>query len=126
MQAAHRAPADDTQLVEFMSKSIELPALALLPLRSTEPFHGETLAQALGSRLREPDLNAALERELGLEEHLLSVARELARRAYPPDRTTNRQSDTWIDHAARVEMHRALLTLYQQHVRLPTDSQLVN
>jgi hypothetical protein len=76
--------------------------------------------------LQEPDLDGLLEREVGLEEHLLTEARSLARCAYPEDKTTTRQSAPWINHSARDEAHRALLVLYQQHVRLPTDSSLVN
>jgi hypothetical protein len=108
-----------------MLKSIELPAVALLP-------HGaggspeDDLAGMVKALLEERDLDRMLENEIGLEEQVIQTARSIARRAYPSDRTTDRQSAAWIDHSARAEMHRALLALYQEHVRLPADSTLVN
>lgn len=50
---------------------------------------------------------------------LLDRARRLAARAYPADRVSDRSTDRWVDHAARDELHRALLACYQPHVRLP-------
>lgn len=84
----------------------------------------ESLAETLFALLEEPDLDAVLEREPGLEEHLLSTARSIARRAYPSGLTTDRQTASWIDNTARAQTHRALLALYQQHMRLPTESHL--
>lgn len=109
-----------------MLESIELPTVPLLPHGSTPQPAQETLSALLRRIIDEPDLDHLLEREIGLEEELISEARTIARRAYPSDRTTDRQSASWIDHAARDELHRALVVLYQQHVRLPTDSSLAN
>jgi hypothetical protein len=50
---------------------------------------------------------------------VLARARRLAARAYPADRVSDRSTDRWVDHAARDELHRALLACYQPHVRLP-------
>lgn len=109
-----------------MLQSIELPNIPLLSNGSTNSQARETLSAMLKRVLADPDLDRTLEHDVGLEEGLISDARALARNAYPADRTTGRQSNPWIDHAARDEMHRALLVLYQQHVRLPTDSSLAN
>lgn len=110
----------------IMLKTIELPSVALLRNPFAEDIPEDDLAGALKSLLEQPDLDAALETELGLEERLLATARTLARKAYPHDQTTDRQSASWIDHSARDAMHRALLVLYQQHVRLPVDTSMVN
>jgi hypothetical protein len=109
-----------------MLETIELPTVPLLPHGPTPQTARETLSAVLRRIIDEPDLDRLLEREIGLEEELVSEARTLARLAYPADRTTDRQSASWIDHEARDELHRALVVLYQQHVRLPTDSTLVN
>lgn len=109
-----------------MLKSIELPVLALLPGSVPDTASGEDLPETLAALLDEPNLDRTLEREVGLEEELIQISRTLSRRAYPSDHTTDRQSAPWIDHSARDHLHRALLALYQQHVRLPTDSQLEN
>jgi hypothetical protein len=106
--------------------TIELPTIPLLPdSLSIEPRE-DALATILSGLLKESDLDKSLESEIGLEERLLDSARTLARRAYPSTRTTDRQAASWIDHDARDELHRALLVLYQQHVRLPVDASLVN
>ena len=109
-----------------MLKTIELPSVALLPNPFATDTADENLAGMLKSLLEEPDMDAALEAELGLEERLLGSARTLARKAYPQDQTTDRQSASWIDHSARDAMHRALLVLYQQHVRLPIEGSMAN
>ena len=108
-----------------MLKSIELPAIALLP-NPDDVSGAEHLASRLRSLLEDDDLDHTLEHEVGLEEDLIHTARTLARRAYPQDHTTERQSDSWIDHEGRSYLHRALLALYQQHVRLPVESSLDN
>jgi hypothetical protein len=108
-----------------MLKSIELPAVALLS-NPVQESSAEDLASRLKSLLEEKDLDRLLEVEVGLEEDLIQTARTLARRAYPPDMTTDRQISSWIDHEARNHLHRALLAVYQQHVRLPVDSRLEN
>ena len=109
-----------------MLNSIEPPAVALLPHGVSEPTPDEHLATTLKSLLEEHDLDRTLEQEVGLEEQIIHAARTIARRAYPPEKTTDRQNAPWIDHAARAEMHRALLALYQQHLRIPIDSALAN
>lgn len=108
-----------------MLKTIELPAVALLPdAFASRDERG--LATSLRNLLEHDDLDETLERELGLEGRLIQSARTIARRAYPREATTDRQSSSWIDHDARDELHRALLVLYQQHVRLPVGTSLVN
>ncbi len=109
-----------------MLGSIELPTVPLLPHGVSAKSPGENLSSSLRSIVDEPDLDALLESEVGLEETLITEARNVARRAYPADRTTDRQSASWIDNSARDELHRSLVVLYQQHVRLPTDSSLAN
>ncbi len=110
-----------------MLESIEIPTVPLLPPAvGTVPFAERTLSGLLRGVVEEPDLDGFLEREIGLEEELVTEARTLARRAYPSDRTTERQSAGWIDHSARDEIHRSLVVLYQQHLRLPTDASLAN
>lgn len=113
-----------THTASDILETIELPSVALLPSSSTPA--ADDLAATLGRLLQLDDLDAKLDAELGLEEHLLDWARGLARRAYPADQTTDRQHASWIDHDARDELHRALLVLYQQHVRLPVDATLGN
>jgi len=56
-----------------------------------------------------------------LERNLVDAARRLAKRAYPDHHTTDRHIAPWIDHSARDELHRSLLLIYQQHMRLPQD-----
>ncbi len=101
-----------------MLKSIELPTVALVRRAEVSPG-SDSLAERLGSLLESPDLDAELNRDVGLEERLVQVARDLARTAYPPDRTTDRHTAPWIDHASRSDFHRALLVLYKQHVQIP-------
>ena len=112
-------------MTDMMLRTIELPSVALLPeYLPTSP--DDDLAATVRTLLEEPDLDRALERELGLEEKLIQSARTIARKAYPRDRTTERQNAAWIDHDSRDALHRALLVLYQQHVRLPVDASLIN
>ena len=108
-----------------MLKTIELPSVALLP-EFTSQSAEDDLAASLRTLLELPDLDRKLEEEVGLEEKLIESARITARKAYPANRTTDRQSAGWIDHDARDRLHRALTILYQQHVRLPVDSPLSN
>lgn len=112
-------------MTHMMLRTIELPSVALLP-QYLPTSSDDDLAATLGTLLEEPDLDRALERNPGLEEKLIRSARAIARKAYPRNRTTERQNAPWIDHDARNALHRALLVLYQQHVRLPVDSLLVN
>ena len=108
-----------------MLKTIELPSVALLP-EFTSQSAEDDLAASLRTLLELPDLDRKLEEEVGLEEKLIESARITARKAYPANRTTDRQSAGWIDHDSRDRLHRALTVLYQQHVRLPVDSTLSN
>src|SRR6266550_289891 len=102
-----------------MLKSIELPTVALLPTPEGVSPSRESLAERLSSLLDSSDLDAELDRDVGLEERLVQVARDLANRSYPANRTTERHTDGWIDDAYRSDFHRALLVLYKQHVQIP-------
>jgi hypothetical protein len=101
-------------------ESIELPTVPLLP----EPARRATTAaaiplwQALREILDDESLDRRLAREPALEDDLVHDAYLLGKRAYPDNRTTDLQSAQWIDHAARNELHRALLLIYQQHLQL--------
>jgi hypothetical protein len=102
-----------------MLKSIELPSHALVRRRVEDHRDGQSLAERLGVLLDSPDLDAELDRDVGLEERVVQLARDLGRAAYPPDRTTELHTSPWIDHEARSNFHRALLCLYKQHVQIP-------
>jgi hypothetical protein len=106
--------------------AIELPVVPLLPKAFATESRKDDLATALRSLLDESDLDSILDADPTLEQELLESARSLAKRAYPVGRTTERQSAPWIDHDARDALHRALLVLYQQHVRLPVEGSLEN
>ena len=107
-----------------MLKTIELPAVALIPA-SAASASGEELAGRIRSLLEEPDLDQVLEREVGLEEDLLHTARTVVRRAYPLSSRADGSHEA-VDSDARDHVHRALLSLYQQHVHLPISSTLAN
>ena len=100
-------------------KSIELPAFPLLQPSSVTKSAAAPFSRRLGDLLADRFLDRRLEREPKLEADMVSAARGLGRKAYPEHRTTDRQTASWIDHAARDELHRALLLIYQQHMRLP-------
>jgi hypothetical protein len=107
-----------------MLKSIELPTVALVRRARDAAPSIEPLAERLASLLDSSDLDAELDRDVGLEERLVQSARDLANAAYPTDRTTHRHTDPWIDHRSRSDFHRALLVLYKQHVQIaPADRQ---
>jgi Iron-containing redox enzyme len=101
-----------------MLKSIELPTVALVR-RSEGPPDNQSLADRLASLLDSSDLDAELDRDVGLEERLVHLARDLGAAAYPAEHTTDRHTAPWIDHSARSGFHRALLVLYKQHVQIP-------
>jgi hypothetical protein len=94
---------------------LELPGSALVLVHDDEP----RLPALLRSALFGGPLDAALAARPGLARQLVAGAHALAARAYPAAHTTARQSDRWIDHEARDEHQRALLAIYQQHMRLP-------
>lgn len=112
MQAPNRVSNPEPAVLN----SIELPTVALVRRREEAT---ESLAAHLTRLLDLPDLDAELDRDVGLEERTVHMARDLARIAYPAERTTDRHTDHWIDHGARSEFHRALLILYKQHVQIP-------
>jgi hypothetical protein len=95
---------------------LELPGSALVVVADADR---PSLPALLRSALFGGPLDETLARRPGLERQLRTAATELAARAYPEHRTTARQSDRWIDHEARDQHQRALLTIYQQHMRLP-------
>ena len=100
-------------------KSIELPAFPLLT-QSLSPDSAPTpFSQRVRDLLGGFFLDQTLERKPELETDLVNAARRLGREAYPDHRATDRQAAQWIDHTARDELHRALLLIYQQHMRLP-------
>jgi hypothetical protein len=103
-----------------MLQSIELPMFPLLPPSTRTDGH-EPLSLRLRKILAESSLDGILAREPGLEDDLVAAARNVGKRAYPGQQTTDRQSDPWIDHPARTELHRALLLIYQLHMRLPHE-----
>ena len=102
-----------------MLKSIELPTVALVRRDQGASPSRECLSDTLALILDSPDLDAELDRDIGLEERLVHMARDLARTAYPENRTTDRHTAQWIDHSARSDFHRALLLIYKQHVQIP-------
>jgi len=122
---ASAAPLQTDRPAEIL-QTIELPTVALLPNPVAAATAATSLAGTLRSLLERDDLDEILDEEPGLEQRLVATARDLARRAYPKRLTTDRHTAPWIDHNSRDALHRALLVLYQQHVRLPTDSPLVN
>lgn len=89
--------------------------------RATAPMAdaGPAFSADVAALLFGPPLDEVLADAPTLEEAIVARARGLAARAYPADRVTDRAVDAGIDHAARTELHRALLACYQQHVRLP-------
>src|SRR5688500_377970 len=106
-----------------MLKSIELPTVAVVRRRGESP-KSAPLPERLAALLDSADLDAELDAQVGLEEQLIQLARDLASTAYPANRTTHRHTDPWIDHSARSDFHRALLILYKQHVQIaPTGRQ---
>lgn len=109
-----------------MLKSIELPTVAVVRRGKTDSTFTshESLAQQLTALLSSDDLDAELDRNVGLEEQVVQLARDLGRLAYPGDKTTDRHTASWINQRARSDFHRALLVLYKQHVQIPpTGSQ---
>jgi hypothetical protein len=78
-----------------------------------------SFSNAVAALLFTGPIDATLAERPEVEQEILDRARRLAARAYPPDRVSDRSTDRWVDHAARDELHRALLACYQPHVRLP-------
>ena len=116
--------AGDDESAPPSAHHIELPTLLLSSPRAAD------LTRPLSEELAEVLFGAPLDETLAerpeLEATLLRRARRLAERAYPADRVTARSTDRWIDHEARSDHHRALLAVYQQHVRLPHLGAAVN
>lgn len=114
---------------------LELPEVRRLPSATrgdAPPAAGAALddSDALPTVLRrvlfDRPLDETLADEPGLDRELVAAARDLAARAYPLDKATTRQSERWIDHHARDQHQRALVALYQQHMRLPHHGMAVN
>jgi hypothetical protein len=114
---------------------LDLPSVRLLPaagLADAAPWaptaldDSDSLPAVLRRVLFDRPLDETLAAEPGLDRELTLAARDLAARAYPPERVTARQSARWIDHHARDQHHRALVALYQQHMRLPHHGMAVN
>src|ERR1051325_2015868 len=101
-----------------MLQSIELPAVPLLPDHFSSGSTPAVFSQRLAELLNDASLDERLADEPKLQKKLVDSARALGARAYPGNRTTDRQSATWIDHAARDDLHRALLLIYRQHVQI--------
>lgn len=116
---APRVDIDQCMTAVSVLNSIELPVVPLLPQPTVRESEERPLSQRLRRILAEPSLHELALHDPRLESELVSSARRLVRRAYPEQRTTDRQSSAWIDHSARDELHRSLLQIYQQHMRLP-------
>ena len=78
-----------------------------------------SFSNVVAGLLFDAPLDEVLAERPSLDAEVLADARRLAARAYPADRVSDRATDAWVDHAARDELHRALLACYQPHVRLP-------
>ena len=104
-----------------ITRFIELP-----DLRRLHPAGKADFPARLRDLLSAGPLDAALAEDPALEQDTIKQAVSLAARAYPSYATTERQSARWIDHSARDLHHRALLALYQQHMRLPNHGLAVN
>lgn len=102
----------------YGEQDIELPRMRPA-LANPETVTSAGFAALLQTLLADPSLDQLLERQPEVAGRLEQIAHDVALRAYPPHRTTDRQSARWIDHAARNQHHRALLAIYQQHTRLP-------
>lgn len=119
---ASGAPCKDhcfRMTTEPFLKSIELPAFPLVRQSALAGSAPTPFSQRVRDLLADNSLDRRLTREPALEADTVSAARRLGKQAYPDHRTTDRQTASWIDHAARDELHRALLQIYQQHMRLP-------
>lgn len=101
--------------------SIELPTVPQLPQASVSRRRKHSFSQQLCGILSEPSLDGFLRRHPALESQLVADAKQLGKSAYPEDHTTDRQSAPRMDHSARDELHRALLLLYEQHMKLPQE-----
>lgn len=97
---------------------LELPGFGLM-LRTGQGGDESALPSRLRDILCRGPLDDSLASDPGLERRLLDGVRAIAARAYPANRVTSRQAHKWIDHEARDLHHRALLAIYQQHMRLP-------
>ena len=109
---------EDDGMTPEPREHLELPGFGLMLCAGRDDDEA-----ALPLRLRDllcrGPLDDTLASEHGLESRLLDGVRAIAARAYPATRVTSRQSERWIDHEARDLHHRALLAIYQQHMRLP-------
>jgi hypothetical protein len=122
-----REAADDDEAPPAAGLHLELPALRLLAPSSRPRDDVEALPERLRALLAAGPLDEVLADEApDTEERIVAAARALAERAYPARSVTTRQGSRAIDHRARDLHHRALLTVYQQHMRLPHQGMAVN
>ncbi len=123
---ARRRPLQSAVL---SSDHLELPTARLLTAPSgvtSETGTAPSVATSLRSVLFDRPLEETLTERPALEDELVAAALTVADRAYPPSRTTLRQSDRGLDHQARDDHQRALLAIYQTHMRLPHHGMAVN
>ncbi|HET7456163.1 MAG TPA: iron-containing redox enzyme family protein [Gemmatimonadaceae bacterium] len=111
------------------AQHLELPAIRLLTRgdAAADDDDDAALPERLRTLLAAGPLDDVLADEPpDTEDVLVESCRRVAARAYPADRVTGRQVERWIDHAARTTHHRALLAIYQQHMRLPQHGMATN
>ena len=118
---------EDTLPAPASALHLELPAFALLRASSLPRDDAEALPHRLRSLLTAGPLDEVLADEPpDTESRIVAAAEQLAARAYPSKGVTARQGSREIDHVARTLHHRALLVIYQQHMRLPNQGMAVN
>src|SRR6185295_10998057 len=89
------ASTEPSRNTESMLKSIELPRVAVVK-RSATAQPADSLADCLSALLDSADLGGELDRDVGLEESRLHVARALGDADDPADKRTGRRSAVWI------------------------------
>lgn len=106
---------------------LQLPALRLIPSSSLPRDDVEALPERLRALLAAGPLDEVLTDEPpDTEQRIVAAAEQLAARAYPASFVTTRQGSRAINDSARDLHQRALLTVYQQHMRLPQYGMALN